>query len=119
VQVTQQHKASGTLSIEIPSARMGNMDRAHVTLSIALPELAGNQLRWAVLPDRCGSGDLPMIGFEQFPLLEVGSNGRAEMKADLPLELVANNAYHINVYLSGQQLTDVFACGNLRYENRK
>jgi hypothetical protein len=119
VQVTQQHKASGTLSIEMPATRTNNMQRAKVTMSIALPELAGNQLRWAVLPDRCGSGDLPMIGFEQFPLLEVGSNGRADLKADLPLELVANNSYHVNVYLSGQQLTDVFACGNLRYDNKR
>ena len=119
VQVTAQHKASGTLVIEAPNAHMTNMQRAHVTLSIALPELAGNQLRWAVLPDRCGSGDLPMIGFEQFPLLEISSNGRGEMKADLPLDLIANNTYHINIYNGGQQLTDVFACGNLRYETRK
>jgi hypothetical protein len=119
VQVTSQHRASGTLSIEVPSTLTNNMQRARVTLSIALPELAGNQLRWAVLPDRCGSGDLPMIGFEQFPLLEIGSNGRGELKVDLPLELIANNSYHINVYNGGQQLTDVFACGNLRYETKR
>ncbi len=106
------------MAIEIPSGA-DNMKRARVTLVIALPELTGSQLRWAVLPDRCGSGDLPLIGFEQFPLLEIGSNGRGELKADLPLELVANNSYHINVYNGGQQLTDVFACGNLRYENRR
>jgi hypothetical protein len=119
VQATAQHKASGTLSIEIPSVRTSNLQRARVSLSIALPELAGNQLRWALLPDRCGSGDLPLIGFEQFPLLEISSNGRGELKVDLPLELIANNSYHINVYNGGQQLTDVFACGNLRYDTRK
>ncbi|MDQ2667372.1 MAG: hypothetical protein M3Z05_15345 [Gemmatimonadota bacterium] len=118
VQATTLHRASGTMAIEIPSGA-DNMKRARVTLVIALPELTGSQLRWAVLPDRCGSGDLPLIGFEQFPLLEIGSNGRGELKADLPLELVANNSYHINVYNGGQQLTDVFACGNLRYENRR
>ena len=119
VQVTSQHKASGTLSIEVPATATTNMQRARVTMSIALPELANSQLRWAILPDRCGSGDLPLIGFEQFPLLEIGSNGRGEVKADLPLELIANNSYHINVYNGGQQLTDVFACGNMKYEARR
>ncbi|CAN5159489.1 hypothetical protein BH09GEM1_BH09GEM1_32000 [soil metagenome] len=118
VTVTSQNRASGTLAIELPTSG-GNMQRAHVTLSVAIPQLAGNQMKWAILPDRCGSGDLPLIGFQLFPLLEIGSNGRAELKADLPLDLVANNAYHINVYNGGQQLTDVFACGNLRYETRK
>lgn len=118
VQATAQHRASGTLAIDVPSTPTA-MQRAHVTMSIALPELAGNQLRWALLPDRCGSGDLPVIGFEQFPLLELSSNGRGELSVDLPLELIANNAYHINIYNGGQQLTDVFACGNLRYDVRR
>ena len=118
VQATVQHKASGTMAIEMLSGT-GSMQHARVTLSIALPELAGNELRWALLPDRCGSGDLPVIGFEQFPLLEISSNGRGELKVDLPLELIANNSYHINVYNGGQQLNNVFACGNMRYEVRR
>lgn len=118
VVVTAQNRASGSMVITGPQGS-GVMQRAHVVLSLSIPQLAANQVRWAVLPNRCGSGDLPVIGFELFPLLEVGSNGRAELQTDLPLELSPAGTYHVNVYLNGQQLENVFVCGNLRYEARK
>lgn len=118
VVVTAQNRASGSMVITGPQGS-GVMQRSHVVLSLSLPQLAANQVRWAVLPNRCGSADLPVIGFELFPLLEVGSNGRAELQTDLPLELTPSGSYHVNVYLAGQQLENVFVCGNLRYDVRK
>jgi hypothetical protein len=116
--VTTQNRASGTVTIGMPVG-IGTMQRVRVTLSVAVPQLATNQVRWAVLPNRCGSGDLPLIGFEQFPLLDIGSNGRAELQAELPLELVPNSSYHVNIYNGGQQLENVFTCGNLKFESRR
>jgi hypothetical protein len=113
--VTGQVKAFGTVTIE--PTRGGNLDRMRVNLVVTVPG-ASTSLRWAVLPQRCGSGDLPIIGFDQFPLMDVSSNGRAQVQADLPLPLVPNNAYHVNVYSGGQQLDDVVTCANLKYEVR-
>lgn len=113
--VTGQVKAFGTVTIA--PTRGGNLERMHVTLVVTVPG-ANSSLRWAVLPQRCGSGDLPIIGFDQFPLMDVSTSGRAQVEADLPLPLTPNNAYHVNVYSGGQQLDDVVTCANLKYEAR-
>lgn len=87
-----------------------------VALVVAVPTNAATQLRWALLPGRCGSGSLPLIGFDQFPLLEVSTSGRAELETDLPLSLTVNGSYHINAYVGGSQLDNVVTCANLRYQ---
>jgi hypothetical protein len=112
--VTGQNRVFG--SVRLWPTRSGNLERMHVTLNVAVPTAAATSLRWAVLPERCGSGDLPLIGFEQFPLIEVSTNGRGQLEADLPLVLAPNSGYHVNVYSGGQQLENVLTCGNLKYE---
>jgi hypothetical protein len=113
--VTSQTRTFGTITMRKTS--LGTMQRMHVSLTIAVPVVNSQQLRWAVLPERCGTGDLPLIGFEQFPLLEIGTNGRGQVETDLPLEMSANSAYHVNVYMGGQQLDNVISCGNVKYES--
>ena len=116
--VTGQNKAFGSVTIR-PGVGTGASSRMHVSLTVALPAVNSQQLRWAIVPDRCGSGDLPVIGFEQFPLIEIGNNGRGEVSTDLPLDLVQNNVYHVNVYDGrGQQLDNVLTCGNLKFESK-
>ncbi|HET9012555.1 MAG TPA: hypothetical protein VFN38_12110, partial [Gemmatimonadaceae bacterium] len=112
--VTGQNRVFG--SVRLWAKRSGNLDRMHVTLTVAVPTASATSLRWAVLPERCGSGDLPLIGFEQFPLIEVSTNGRGQVEADLPLVLAPNSVYHVNVYSGGQQLENVLTCANLKYE---
>jgi hypothetical protein len=111
--VTGQSKAFGTVVIR-PAA--GALRRMHVQLTVSVPTSGATQYRWALLPDRCGTGELPLIGFEQFPIIDIGSNGRGQIEADLPLELSANSTYHVNVYSSGQQLDNVVTCANMKYE---
>jgi hypothetical protein len=111
--VTSQNRAFGTVTMH--EARAGNLDRVHVALSVSVPPDAGPQLRWAVLPDRCGSGDLPLIGFDQFPRIDVGTNGRGQVSADVPLVLQPMGTYHVNVYSGGQQLDNVITCANLKF----
>ncbi|MES2177916.1 MAG: hypothetical protein V4550_08600 [Gemmatimonadota bacterium] len=119
VAVTSQNRAFGTITIQMPQGT-GMSQRMHVSLTASISGVASQQLRWAILPDRCGSGDLPVLGFEQFPLLEIGNNGRGEVSADLPLQLTANNSYHVNVYDGrGQQLDNVLTCGNLKFESAR
>jgi len=115
--VTSQNRTFGNVTLRRTS--MGTMQRMHVSLTIAVPTVNSQQLRWAVLPERCGTGDLPLIGFEQFPLLEIGTNGRGQIETDLPLEMNQNAAYHVNVYQGGQQLDNVISCGNMKYESQK
>jgi hypothetical protein len=111
--VTSQNRAFGTVSMR--ETQFGNLARMHVSLTVAVPPSADPQLRWAVLPDRCGSGDLPLIGFDQFPRIDVGTNGRGQITADLPLELQPTGTYHVNVYSGGQQLDNVVTCANLKF----
>ena len=118
VAVTGQNRAFGSITIDPPSG--GSMQRLKVHLTASIPTAASQQVRWAIIPDRCGSGDLPVIGFEQFPLIEFGNNGRGELTVNLPLDLIPNNVYHVNVYDgNGQQLDNVLTCGNLKYEVKK
>ena len=112
--VTGQNRAFG--SVQITNRNEGGLQRMHVALTVAVPTESSSSLRWAVLPERCGSGDLPLIGFEQFPLIELGTNGRGQVEADLPLVLAQNSAYHVNVYKGGQQLDNVITCANLKFE---
>jgi hypothetical protein len=71
-------------------------------------------LRWAVLPGRCGSPAIPLLGHEQFPPLEMGSAGRGQIAIDLPMELPQSGNYHVNVYSGGRELENVVTCANLR-----
>jgi hypothetical protein len=111
--VTGQNKAFGSVKIS-PAA--GPLPRMRVALAVGVPTTSSTSLRWAVLPERCGSGDLPLIGFEQFPLIDVNVNGRGQIEADLPLVMSPNSAYHVNVYFGGQQLDNVVTCANLKFQ---
>ena len=114
--VTGQNKAFGRVSI---SRSPGRLQRMHVKLSVSVPAQGAASYRWAVLPDRCGSGSLPLIGFDQFPLLDVSTNGQGQVDADLPLDLTPTGTYHVNVYNGGQQLDNVVTCANLRFDDNK
>lgn len=112
IQVTGQNRAFGTVTM---TKAEGRLERMRVSLVVAVPTNVSTQLRWALLPGRCGSGSLPLIGFDQFPLLEVSTNGRAQLETDLPLVLSANSSYHVNAYVGGSQLDNVVTCANLRF----
>lgn len=70
--------------------------------------------QWALLEGRCGTGSLPVIAIDNFPTIEVGSNGRAQLDTEIALGVPASGEYHINVYVGGQQLDNVITCANLK-----
>ena len=47
-------------------------------------------------------------------MIEVASNGRAQLDDELALQLPASGDYHVNVYLGGQNLDNVITCANLK-----
>jgi hypothetical protein len=73
-------------------------------------------LAWAILPGTCGIPALPIIPMSNFPELNVGGGGRAQVTTSLPLEFPTNGSYHIDIYRERRQGADaLIACGNLRY----
>jgi len=70
--------------------------------------------QWALLQGRCGTGSLPVMAIDNFPQIEVGSNGRAQLDTELALGVPSTGEYHINVYVGGQQLDNVITCANLK-----
>jgi hypothetical protein len=73
-------------------------------------------LNWALIAGNCGMAALPLIPLANFPELNVGSGGRAQVTATLPIDLPSTGSYHIDIYKdrSGNP-TSLVACGNFRY----
>lgn len=95
--------------------RGANASTTSVNITYSSGGSSDRYLNWAVLPGRCGSGSLPVIPISNFPELQVGGDGRAQVTAELPFELPVRGDYHINIYHERQQTLDqVVACANLR-----
>jgi hypothetical protein len=111
----ERAKAFGTVVL---SATPDDARRTRAQITFNMPVQAPTELRWALLPGRCGSNAFPLVGFEAFPVIEVGTNGRGQLDAPIPVTIPTEGAYHVNVYLRGQQLDNVVACANVRREGR-
>lgn len=110
---TGQSKAFGTVTLTSKGA-----ERTVVNISLSTSLQSSTALNWALLPGRCGSGSLPVVGIERFSVIDVGTNGRGQLASEMALGLPASGTYHVNVYwTSGQQLSDVMTCANLRKES--
>jgi hypothetical protein len=112
---TELTKAYGSVTL---TATEGSPSRSHVVLAVTTP-VKSQSLRWAILPGACGANTLPLIGFEAFPLIEVGSSGHGTLESDIPVMLPTEGQYHVNVYFQGQQINDVMTCGALRMEGAR
>jgi hypothetical protein len=99
---------------ELASAE-GNANRTQARLRFTVQTQSGSfTVQWALLAGRCGSGSLPIVPIENFPIIEVGTNGRAQLDEELALELPQTGEYHVNVYAGGQNLDNVITCANLK-----
>lgn len=85
-------------------------------MNVSMPVQGSGLIQWGIHSGRCGSGTLPIVGIERFPVLEVSANGRGDLDAEMPLSLPESGSYHVNVFRGGQQLNHVLTCGNLRRE---
>jgi hypothetical protein len=99
------------------SPQTPNRTRAQITLTVPLQ--SATELRWAILPGRCGAASLPVAGFEQFPVLEMSTNGRGQLDTEIPITLAATSTYHVNVYWTGHELANVLTCATLRRQESR
>ena len=75
-------------------------------------------LSWAIIAGSCGMQSLPLIPMSNFPELNIGGGGRAQVTTSLPIEFPASGQYHVDIYRSRTQGIDALvACGNLRLSN--
>ncbi|HUR92228.1 MAG TPA: hypothetical protein VMY38_06085 [Gemmatimonadaceae bacterium] len=110
---TARNKTTGTVFMS-----QAGQDRVRVRLTVATSYHDGSDLKWAIVPGRCGSNMMPIAPVEQFPTIEVSANGRGEMDRVLPVTLPASGQYHVNVYRGGfGYLENVLTCGNLSRSN--
>lgn len=105
---TVQNKATGSFFMS-----QAGHDRVRIRLTVSTSYHDGSDLNWAILPGRCGSNMMPIAPVEQFPIIEVSSNGRGEVDRVLPLTIANTGQYHVNVYRGGTQLEHVLTCGNI------
>ncbi|HMN10317.1 MAG TPA: hypothetical protein PKC83_16190 [Gemmatimonadaceae bacterium] len=107
-----QSRIYGTVSL---TSADGAPERTRVRLSFT-SQSGGNSftVQWALVPGRCGSGGLPALPIDNFPMIEVGSDGRAQLDTELSLSLPESGEYHVNVYSGGQELSNVITCANLK-----
>lgn len=112
---TKQQKTYGTVRLQ-PTAR--DLNRTAVSIVVSTSGQDASSLRWAILPGRCGASTLPLIGYDQFPIIEVGTNGRGQLNTEVQLAMPYDGAFHVNVYSSGGGqaggLENVLTCANLR-----
>jgi hypothetical protein len=109
----QSSRGNGYGTAQMTRGENASTTRVNITYSSG--GTTDRYLNWAVLPGRCGSGSVPLLPISNFPELQVGGDGRAQVNALLPFELPLRGDYHINIYHERQQTLDqVVACGNLR-----
>lgn len=105
-----QSRAFGTVTLQAISE--DSRSKAQITVSGSSQTVS---LPWAILPGQCGTGSLPLMNVNSFPVIEVGSNGRGDLSTEIPLVLPTEGSYHVNVYWpGGQQIDEVMTCANLK-----
>lgn len=110
---TARNTTTGTVFMS-----QAGQDRIRVRLMVGTSYHDGSDLKWAIVPGRCGSSMMPIAPVDQFPTIEVSANGRGELDRVLPLTLPATGQYHVNVYRGGfGYLENVLTCGNLSRSN--
>jgi hypothetical protein len=110
--IRQSARANNYGTVTITAAGTSRRSRVSLTYSTSSEV---RFLSWAILPERCGSSTIPVLPLTSFPELQVGSDGRSQVTAELPWDLPTSGSYHINVYKERRATLDaVVACANLR-----
>ena len=87
-----------------------DMTMVTVRVSGAQP---GARLPWHVHEGQCGQGSPPIVGSPSaYPVMTVGSDGRATAQAHLNLDLNEAKSYIVNVHASPTNLGTIVSCGD-------
>jgi hypothetical protein len=87
--------------------------RTAVAINLAGGE-AGGAHPWHVHTGACGSGGGIVGPANAYPLLRPGTGGSAAASAEVRVELMPDQQYHVNVHRSEAQMETIIACGDLR-----
>ena len=90
--------------------------RVRVELSVTT-SLTSAQIAWAVYEGTCGAPTPPLLAANEFPTIDIGTNGAGVVRSELPIGLNVRGTYHANVYWSGRatDVSNVMMCANLAY----
>ena len=90
--------------------------RVKVELSVNT-SLTGAQIAWAVYEGTCGAPTPPLLAANEFPTIDIGTNGAGVVRSELPIGLNVRGTYHANVYWSSRatDVSNVMMCANLSY----
>lgn len=92
--------------------------RTEVHITLGTPA-TNSTVSWALVPERCGTGGVPVLPVNAFSPIEIGPSGRGEVTVVIPFTLPTSGAYHVNIY-EGQraELSAVQACAELKLQAR-
>ena len=93
--------------------------RVKVEISVTT-SLTSAQIAWAVYEGTCGAPTPPVLAINDFPTIDIGTNGAGVVRGELPVALNVRGTYHANVYWSGRasDVSNVMMCANLAYAAR-
>ena len=93
--------------------------RVKVEISVTT-SLTSAQIAWAVYEGTCGAPTPPVLAINDFPTIDIGTNGAGVVRGELPVALNVRGTSHANVYWSGRasDVSNVMMCANLAYAAR-
>jgi Cu-Zn family superoxide dismutase len=69
---------------------------------------------WHIHTGSCADGMTPIVGDPQlYTALGTSGDGTASLMATLPINLTANQRYHVNVHASPTNMGTIVSCGDL------
>lgn len=87
--------------------------RSQIHIFLSSPN-SDQSVTWALLPDRCGTGSVPVLPVNNFQPVDVGSGGRGEASTTIPFAFPTSGMFHLDVYAGTRAtLSDVIACADL------
>lgn len=98
------------LSGDVTALVSGGMTRTRINF---VGGSSGARHPWHIHEGRCTSGGAIVGSPSAYPLLNVGTDGRAMSNAEVNVALNEGRDYHVNVHLSPDNMATIIACGNL------
>src|SRR5262249_35408883 len=94
--------------------------RVKIDLSVNT-SVTGTQIAWAVYEGTCGAPTPPVLSVNEFPTIEIGTNGAGVVRGELPVGLNVRGTYHANVYWTNRasDVSNVMMCANLAYAGQR
>jgi hypothetical protein len=107
--LTPRNESSVRGTIELKSALVGGTANVSITGATA-----GSQHPWHVHTGTCANSGAIVGSPPSYPVLSVGSDGRASATATIGAALTPGTPYIVNVHRSTSDMGTIIACGELK-----